>query len=83
LISRVSEESLEGDQGLDELQFEIDKSSSLGEEGTQFEERVVGGKGSLIPREFFERGERRRTTSRDAHISREEESMHSKTITDI
>jgi hypothetical protein len=59
LISRVSEESLEGDQGLEELQFEIDKSSSLGEEGAHFEERVVGGEGSLIPRDFFsmEKGE--------------------------
>ena len=59
LISRVSEESLEGDQGLEELQFEIDKSNSLGEEGAHFEERVVGGEGSLIPRDFLsvEKGE--------------------------
>jgi hypothetical protein len=59
LISRVSEESLEGDQGLEELQFKIDKSNSLGEEGAHFEKRVVGGEGSLIPRYFLsvEKGE--------------------------
>jgi hypothetical protein len=83
LVSRVSEESLEGDQGLEELQFEIDKHNSLGEEGTHFEERVVGGERSLIPREFSERGERRRTTSREAHLSGEEESTHPKIVVDI
>jgi hypothetical protein len=45
--------------------------------------RVVGGEGSLIPRELFERGERRRTTSREAHLSGEEEGMHPKTAADI
>jgi hypothetical protein len=59
------------------------KGSSLGEEGAHFEERVVGGEGSLIPREFSEHGERRRTASREAHLSGEEEGMHPKTVADI
>jgi hypothetical protein len=59
------------------------KGISLGEEGAHFEERVVGGEGSLIPREFSKHGERRRIASRETHLSREEKGMHPKTVVDI
>jgi hypothetical protein len=52
LISRVSEESLEGDQGLEELQFEIDKRQLIRRRraGHTFEESLREGEGARIPR---------------------------------
>jgi hypothetical protein len=50
LISRESEESLKGDQGLGSYISKLIKGSSLGEGGHTFEESLREGEGARIPR---------------------------------